>query len=125
LYYLPAWELVPAGGFTQTLFTIPDQHPLAMQPSYKQLTEAAYPDVVWNLFVTSPEASISAAKKREAMKAVSAYDYLVFFDTAPFDVKPTNLLELVREGPSLRIYRVRAHALASVAPERDPKLQSP
>jgi hypothetical protein len=59
------------------------------------------------------------------MKAVSAYDYLVFFDTAPFDVKPTNLLELVREGPGLRIYRVRAHALGSVAPERDPKLQSP
>ncbi len=121
LFYLPVWELVPKGGFTQTVFTHPDQHPLVMRPLFERLTTAAFPSTIWDLFVAMPEADALPFVRNEAMAAVTAYDYLVFLDPKPFSLNPTNLLEPVRDGPGIRIYKVRHDGPANIVAGRMPR----
>jgi hypothetical protein len=103
LYYLPAWVLVPRGGFTQTLFTKSDQHSLLMQPPTHRLADSATPGALWGWFVEG------APMPPAALAAVAGYDYLVFLDSQPFAVRLSSILETVSEGPGIRIYRVRHH----------------
>ena len=105
LYYMPALEYVPKGGFTQILWTIPDQHPLVMQPHYQQLAAATPSDVLWQVFVTKQDVTQALASRIEA--AIKEYDYVVFLDVEPFQVSPTPLLEPVQERSGIKIYQVR------------------
>lgn len=110
LYYMPTMEFVPRGGFTQILFAISDQHALVMRPRYKQLTDAAPPEAIWQTFVAGADEGRDPAKRAEVVAAVRNYDYVVFLDAEPFEIGATNLLEPVRDGPGIRIYRVRQDA---------------
>lgn len=113
LYYMPALAFVPRGGFTQILWTIPDQHPLIMRPAFQQLTNEAPPELLWQFFVTqSGDRTIQPAEIRAA---VEQYDYIAFINADPFQVSPMNLLEPVRQGPGLQIYRVRHNADTAAA----------
>jgi hypothetical protein len=115
LFYLPVMEFVPNGGFTQTVFTHPDQHPLVMQPSFERLSNAAYPSMIWDLFVKSPEAVPHPAGRSETLAAVMSYDYLVFLDPHPFEVNVTDLLEPLKNGPGIQIFKVRHPDQATAA----------
>lgn len=106
LYYMPALEFVPKGGFTQILWTIPDQHPLTMRPPFQHLTRETEPDALWQLFVPNSDLKFSKAAEEKAAAAIKDYDYVVFLDAQPFDVSARDLLQPVTHGPGIQIYRV-------------------
>ena len=107
LYYMPALAFVPRGGFTQILWTIPDQHPLTMRPQFEALTRRTEPDALWQLFVPGSNVDrFSAAAQQQTRQAIREYDYIAFLNAEPFSVDPKGLLELVSEGPGTKIYRV-------------------
>lgn len=113
LYYLPVLEFVPNDGFTQTAWTIPDQHSLVMREPFRQLSEMTSPTTLWDLFVGhagQEPVSVSqdpvSVSQEEALAAIRDYDYIVFLDAEPFVVPPTGLLKPVREGPGIKIYQV-------------------
>lgn len=102
LYFLPAWELVPRGAFTQTLWTKPSQHPLLMQPKLRALADATGPEEVWSLFV-SPTPPADAP----LIAAVGQYDYVVFLSTGPYVVTKTAMLDLVGEADGIALFKRR------------------
>lgn len=110
MYYMPALEYVPRGGFTQILWTIPDQHPLVMRPQFRELAAVTSADTLWDNFV---EAKTPAPNVEAAIKD---YDYVVFLDAEPFEVRPNRELEPVRLEASIKIYRVRHGEADQAAP---------
>lgn len=114
LYYMPAMEFPPRGGFTQILFAISDQHALTMRPHYKQLYADAAPEGIWATFVTPQDDSMSPAARAKLLAAIKEYEYLIFIDAEPFDLAPTNLLEPVESGPGFRIFRVLPDAVQTI-----------
>lgn len=117
LYYMPAFDFVPRGGFTQILWTIPDQHPLIMRPRYQQLTTEASPEALWRAFVTqtTPERVIDP----RILDALKQYDYVVFLDAEPFKVDAGNLLAPVKIGQEIHIYRVLHEAAQNGGEQTD------
>lgn len=114
LYYMPTLVFVPRGGFTQILFAISDQQCLVMQPAFKHLTAEASPESIWGTFATPAQQDIDPAERAGVLAAIKHYDYVVFLDAEPFDVSPMNMLEPVRNGPGIRIYRVLHQAASGV-----------
>ena len=112
LYSMPAWVIVPQGGFTQTLYTKPTQHPLVMQPALRALADASNPMTLWQLLVVPQTGSDNAAALAKAMAVLPEYDYVAFLSPAPFTVAPTALLGPFQQALGIQIFRVR-HPAAS------------
>jgi hypothetical protein len=125
LYYMPALEFVPREGFTQILWTIPDQHPLVMRQSFQQLAEKTSPKTLWELFVTRPAHDPLSAAETEALAALKDYDYVVFLSAEPFTVVPAQMLEPVRSGPGIQIYQVQHSDRRNTTVEPKPETGHP
>ena len=79
LSYIPVWNIVPQGGFTQTLFASPTQQPLVLNPKYEALAGATPPSDIWQAFVVGTGAAACAPASR-LISALRGYDYVIFVD---------------------------------------------
>jgi hypothetical protein len=108
LPFLPAWVVVPRGGFTQTLWTKVTQHPLIMRPEFQKLSDATRPETLWTIFVSPGQVPALAELQRPALAALANYDYVAFTDPDPFQVLPGDRLAFVSKAGGVQIYRVTA-----------------
>lgn len=105
LSYIPVWEIVSRGGFTQTLFASPTQQPLVLNPQYEALAAGAPPGEIWRAFVAGTGAA-ACAPAAKLISALRGYDYVAFVDRREFHVCPTPFLQPVVDGRYAQVFRV-------------------
>jgi hypothetical protein len=105
LSFIPVWNIVPQGGFTQTLFASPTQQPLVLTPKYAALAAATPPDAIWRAFVVGSDAA-ACAPAPKLISALRGYDYVIFVDRRIFRVCDTSLLQPEVRGRYLQVFRV-------------------
>jgi len=88
-------------AFVPTLFGVPAQQPIELRPPYDGLAVAAQPSLLWSAFVTSDPAARNAG-----LRALAAYDYVVFTDRHSFGVPPNDCLGPVFRQPTFQIFAV-------------------
>jgi hypothetical protein len=106
-YSLPAWRIPQRGGFTQTVFALPAQHPMKLAPEHAAWARKYTADTLWEIFVTDPPTPQRANIDDELKAALGHCDYVAFIDNEPFAVPPTDLLARVYDDTYIKIYRVR------------------
>jgi hypothetical protein len=109
LAYIPVWEVLSRGGFTQSVFAYPTQHPLVLTPKYAAIAAAAPPDEIWHDFVLT-SASTACQPNPDLVAALAEYDYVAFVDRAAFRICDTALFKLFYAGRHVRIYRLRSQS---------------
>ncbi len=107
LFYIPAWEVISHGGFTQTLFAIPTQHPLVFAEKYAALAVATPADEIWRAFVTADH-NIASPPNPALVTALREYDYVAFLAPDKFTVRETSLFQPFYQREYVRIYRLNA-----------------
>ena len=107
LFYIPAWEVISHGGFTQTLFAIPTQHPLVLAEKYEALAAATPAREIWRAFVTADH-NIVSSPSPALVTALREYDYVAFLDPDKFTVRETSLFQPFYQGQYVQIYRLYA-----------------
>jgi hypothetical protein len=115
--YLPSWEVARRGGFTQTVFAIPTQHPLIMRPEYARLAASAPPDRVWREFDRSKACPSTSAKAETPPRSWMRFDAFAILFPARGCVESLRSMTLVYQSPALASYENRpgyrgAHHLA-------------
>ncbi len=106
LYYIPVWNIVTRGGFTQTLFASPTQQPLVLNAKYAALAAATPSADIWQAFVIGTGAA-ACAPASKLISALRGYDYVVFVDRRKFRVCQISLLHPMADGRYVQIFRVR------------------
>jgi hypothetical protein len=107
LFYIPVWEVISHGGFTQTLFAIPTQHPLLLAEKYEALAAATPAGEIWRAFVTADHNVVSPPSPA-LVSALRQYNYVAFLDREKFTVRETSLFQPIYQGQYTQIYRVNA-----------------
>jgi hypothetical protein len=107
LFYMPAWVVVPRGGFTQTLFALPTQHPLVAREKYAALAAATPASELWRAFVISDD-NVPPTPNPALVGALRQYDYVAFLDREEFSVRNTSFFQPFYKGQYVQIYRVNA-----------------
>jgi hypothetical protein len=105
LSYIPVWNIVPQGGFTQTLFASPTQQPLVLTRKYAALAAATPPDAIWQAFVVGTGAA-ACAPGSKLISALRGYDYVAFVDRRNFRVCDNALLQPMVDGRYVQVFRV-------------------
>jgi hypothetical protein len=105
LFYIPVWEVISHGGFTQTLFAIPTQHPLVLAEKYAALAAATPAGGIWRAFVTADH-NVASPPSPALATALREYDYAAFLDPDKFTVRETSLFQPFCQGQYVRIYRL-------------------
>jgi hypothetical protein len=106
LYYIPVWDVVSHGGFTQTLFALPTQHPLVFRSKYVALAAATPANALWRAFVIGDDEVSLPQPNPEIVMALRSYDYVVFLDRRKFTVRDAFPLLPFYNGQYVRIYRI-------------------
>ena len=104
--YLPVWEIVPRGGFTQTLFAYPTQQPLTLTTKYEALAAATPPGLLWQAFVADADPEKPDALSPKLVAALHEYEFIAFFGQQNFTVRDTALFQSFYAGQYVRIYRL-------------------
>ncbi len=107
LFYIPAWDVISHGGFTQTLFAIPTQHPVVLVEKYAALAAATPADGIWRAFVSAGH-NVASPPSPALVTALRRYDYVAFVDRDKFTVRETSLFQPFYQGQYVRIYRLNA-----------------
>jgi hypothetical protein len=105
LPFIPVWNIIPQGGFTQTLFASPTQQPLVLTPKYAALAAATPPGDIWQAFVVRTGAA-ACAPASKLISALRGYDYVIFVDRRDFRVCHFSLLQPVVDGRYAQVFRV-------------------
>lgn len=113
VYFLPAWIIVPRGGFTQTLYTRPTQHPLIMQPNMRVISERSSPYKIWELYTGTNRTPLDCHAEKERHNTLQEYDYVTFVNNRPFHVMSTNILLPIHDSEHVKIYRILQTSLCS------------
>lgn len=111
VYYLPAWDVIQRGGFTQTLFAYPTQHPMMMRSQFDALHRELSAYTIWENFVANPSAPQSGEMAPLLKAALARCDYIAFVDNKPFLVHPTDILTEFYSSTFVKIYRVQRSLL--------------
>ena len=104
--YLPVWQIVSHGGFTQTLFADPTQQPLVFTHKYEALAAATPPGLLWRVFVASADPDEAARPSPALVASLRGYEFIAFFGRNQFSIRNTPLLQQFYEGRHIRIYRL-------------------
>jgi hypothetical protein len=105
--YLPVWEIVSHGGFTQTLFAYPTQQPLVFTPKYEALAAATPPGLLWQIFVAGNDTEKPAVPLPALVAALHEYQFIAFFGRNNFAVRNTPLFQKFYAGQYVRIYQLK------------------
>ena len=106
LYYIPVWDILSRGGFTQTVFASPTQNPLVFRSKYSALAAATPAPALWRNFVISDDEVSSRQPSPKISLALRDYDFIVFLDRRKFAVHDAPPLRLFYDGKYVRIYRI-------------------
>jgi hypothetical protein len=99
-------------AFVPTLFAHEGQQPIALEPSYEILADAATPQDLWAIV----EAGGAAAKPRGLSRAIQNYDFVAVTGGEPSDAPPTRCLQPFFKQPTFGIFTV-LHDAACASPE--------
>lgn len=112
-FFIPTWEIAHAGGFTQTVYAIPTQHPLVMTPAYARLANSAPPKAVWAAFDRSAACpSASSAGEYAPPPAWGRFDAFVILFPDPVCLHPIRPMALLYKSPVLAVYDNRREPAA-------------
>jgi hypothetical protein len=84
-----------------TLFAYPGQQPIALQPSYAALADAAPPQLFWTSLTSGDAAEIT-----QLLPVLQQYDYVALTGGGPVDVPPNRCLAKFYRQPSFEIFAV-------------------
>jgi hypothetical protein len=104
--YIPVWEIVSRGGFTQTLFASPTQQPLVLTPKFEALAAATPPGSLWRAFVAGADIDKPAPPNPGLVAALREYQFIAFVGRKDFAIRNTPLLRPLNDGQYVRIYRL-------------------
>ncbi|HJU15699.1 MAG TPA: hypothetical protein VJ770_04450 [Stellaceae bacterium] len=109
-FYLPTWEIARRGGFTQTVFTIPTQHPLVMRPDYARLARSAVPAAVWTAFDRSRTCPPAPASRNTHTPPPgwARFDAFVILFPDRACLHPIRPMALLYKSPILAVYENRS-----------------
>lgn len=104
--YLPVWEIVSRGGFTQTLFASPTQQPLTLTPKYEALAAATPAGSLWRAFVAGADTDERAPPSPGLVTALREYNFIAFVGRKDFAIRNTPFFRTLYDGQYVRIYRL-------------------
>ncbi|MBV9374463.1 MAG: hypothetical protein JO320_05310 [Alphaproteobacteria bacterium] len=125
VFYIPVWGIIPRGGFTQTLFAYPSQHPLVLKPKYEALAAATPPGLLWRTFAIGTDVDRSAAPNPELVGALHDYDFIAFIGRNHFSIHNTAIFRSFYDGQYVRIFRLHGVSLKDVTPQGDRQVSRP
>jgi hypothetical protein len=99
--HLPVLAISRREAFVPTLFAYPGQQPIALQPSYAALADAAPPQLFWTDLTGDDTAEIT-----QLLPVLQQYDYVVLTGGGPVDVPPNRCLAKFYRQPSFQIFAV-------------------
>jgi hypothetical protein len=99
--HLPALAISRREAFVPTLFAYPGQQPIALQPSYAALVDAAPPQLFWAGLTGGDAAEIT-----QLLPVLQQYDYVALTGGGPVDVPPNRCLAKFYRQPSFEIFAV-------------------
>jgi hypothetical protein len=99
-------------AFVPTLFAYEGQQPIALEPSYEMLADAATPQDLWATIVAGRDAAKTAGLPR----ALQQYDFVAVTGGEQSDVPPTQCLRPFFRQPTFEIFTV-LHDAACASPE--------
>jgi hypothetical protein len=99
--HLAALAIAKREAFVPTLFADPGQQPVALNPPYAELADAAPPQRFWTAFVGE-----DAAELVRLLPTLEQYDYVAFTGTGSVNVPPTRCLRPFFRRPSFHIFAV-------------------
>jgi len=100
--HFPLIEVARRDAFVPTLFALPTQQPVELQPAYRALAIDTRPERLWGAFV-APASAPTVTLRRQ----IAQFDYVVFLSTAPFQVKGDAQLEPAQIDPGFQLFKVR------------------
>jgi hypothetical protein len=107
-FYLPTWEIARRGGFTQTVYTIPTQHPLILRPQYARLAAAAPPYLAWEEFDRSAACAAAPGPAKPPPQAWARFDAFVILFPDLRCLHPIRPMTLLYRSPAMAIYEDRS-----------------
>jgi hypothetical protein len=99
--HLSALAISRREAFVPTLFAYPGQQPIALQPSYATLADAAPPQLFWAGLTGGDTAEIT-----QLLPVLQQYDYVALTGGGPVDVPPNRCLAKFYRQPSFQIFAV-------------------
>jgi hypothetical protein len=99
--HLSALAISRREAFVPTLFAYPGQQPIALQPSYAALADAAPPQLFWAGLTGGDTAEIT-----QLLPVLQQYDYVAVTGGGPVDVPPNRCLARFYWQPSFQIFTV-------------------
>ena len=99
--HLPVLAISRREVFVPTLFAYPGQQPIALQPSYAALADAAPPQLFWAGLTGGDTAEIT-----QLLPVLQQYDYVALTGGGPVDVPPNRCLAKFYRQPSFQIFAV-------------------
>jgi hypothetical protein len=99
--HLPALAILRREAFVPTLFAYPGQQPIALQPSYAALADAATPQLFWAGLTGG-----DIVETTQLLPVLQQYDYVVLTGGGPVDVPPNRCLAKFYRQPRFQIFAV-------------------
>ena len=97
----PCWQFHGAKPSCRPSFAYPGQQPIALQPSYAALADAAPPQLFWIGLTGDDTAEIT-----QLLPVLQQYDYVALTGGGPVDVPPNRCLAKFYRQPSFQIFAV-------------------
>jgi hypothetical protein len=88
-------------AFVPTLFAYPGQQPVALQPAYAALADAAPPQLFWAGLTAGDSAEVT-----QLLPVLQQYDYVVLTGGGPITVPPNQCLAKFYRQRSFQIFAV-------------------
>lgn len=102
LVHLPTLAIARRQAFVPTLFAYPTQQPIALRPPWQALANALPPAALWAAF--AERKPLDPAERA----ALDHFDYIVFLDRKPFELRDKAGLTPAFIAPRFQLYRLRA-----------------
>jgi hypothetical protein len=99
--HLPTLAISRREAFVPTLFAYPGQQPIALQPSYAALADAATPQAFWAGLTGAANVEIT-----QLFRVLQQYDYVALIGGGVVDVPLNRYLAEFYRQPGFQIYAV-------------------
>jgi len=105
--HLPVLAISRREVFVPTLFAYPGQQPIALQPSYAALADAAPPQLFWAALTGGDTAEMT-----QLLPVLQQYDYIALTGGGPVDLPPNRCLAKFYRQRSFQIFATSASTCA-------------
>jgi hypothetical protein len=98
--HLPALAVVRRDAFVPTLFAYPGQQPIAFDPPFAALADAATPQRFWSVLVEGDTAEMAL------LRVLHQYDFIVVTGDGTVGLRPSICLGRFFQQPTFQIFKV-------------------